>query len=344
MFSTPLWSVVLIVIVGFVQAVVVKRSTAGKQSERWDAQEIRNASSNILPRLKTLEAVISSKLLAWQPVTTKTFLRGNSSSSIPRVRNLTAQTFFSSKIPAWQPVKGNTKLLLFLGCSLDLNAVKAICAAAGTPLIWTPGTELITAMPFHYYLAHCTIEDATVAFIFHPGSAPPPYFYFYVDNGGGTVTTQQIINKSVADVTQTFGQLPSAIVVDASLWDVATWWQKKGFPALPYPVPQAEITQWCREDVPRLLLQVQSVYPAIPVAFRTPPPVFGGAEFGLMQSIVDSMVGCIAGGALTQYAVIDYYSLAQPPNRELYADDIHPGYELSLKYGNVALAWMRAAR
>lgn len=242
--------------------------------------------------------------------------------------------------PAQPTLPGTGRLLLFLGCSLDLNAVKAVCNAAGSKLIWTPGTELITSMPFYYYLAHCDVQDITVAFVFHPGSGAQPYFFLYTQNGGN-LNSQQIISHSVADVSRTFGRRPSAIVVDSSIWDAASWWQRRGFPASPFPVPYAEVRQWCQHDVPQFLRDIEVAYPSIPIAFRTAPQVLNDGGFGQMPATIDMMAGCIMGKLWGKYTLIDYYAMAQPTDPKLYDDPLHPGAELSLKYANAALSWVR---
>jgi len=247
----------------------------------------------------------------------------------------------ASVVKAVQPaLHSKGRLLLFLGCSIDLNAIKVACGTAGSQLIWTPGTELISSMPFYYYLAHCEVEGVTVAFVFHPGSGTRPYFFLYSQNGGD-LTSQQIVSQSVVDVAKTFGRRPTAIVVDSTLWDAASWWQKRGFPLVPFPVPYAEVKQWCQHDLPQFLQHVEASYPSIPIALRTPPQVLGDGGFGQMSATVDMMAGCIVGKFYGKYTLIDYYALAQPPLLSLYDDALHPGAELSLKYANAALAWVR---
>lgn len=236
---------------------------------------------------------------------------------------------------------GKHRLLLFFGCSLDLNAIRAVCNAAGTQLVVTPGTELLTSMPFYYYLAHCDVQDTTVAFVFHPGSGHQPYFFLYTQNGGN-LESQEIISRSVADVSRTFGRHPTAIIVDSSIWDAASWWQRKGFPKSPFPVPYAEVRQWCQHDIPQLLHNIELAYPSVPIAFRTAPQVLNDGGFGQMPATIDMMAGCIMGKFLGKYTLIDYYAMAQPVNPKLYNDPLHPGTELSLKYANAALSWVRS--
>merc|ERR1719359_54103 len=177
-------------------------------------------------------------------------------------------------------------LILFLGCSLDIYAIKHFCTSAHANLV---GFENNFA-----YLAYCTMAGFTLVYVFQPGATAPPYWKDYV----GTQTSQQIITQTAKDVVNMFGREPTAIVVDASLWDVSNWWQKHGMPPEPYPVPRADIARWCHTDLSQLLSQVETAFPRTKIAFRTPPPVFTGNSYGQSPDIVNEMVKCIRDDAV----------------------------------------------
>jgi len=235
-------------------------------------------------------------------------------------------------------------LILFLGCSLDIYAIKHFCNSAQATLV---GFENNFA-----YMAHCTMAAFTLVYVFQPGATAPPYWKDYV----GVATSQQIIAQSALDVVTMFGREPSAIVVDASLWDVSSWWQRFNMPPEPYAVPEADIARWCNTDVPQLLSWVATAYPRTPIAFRTPPPVFPNNGYGQQPAIVDTMVTCMASkrDVLTnkvyaKYDLIDYHGLVQQfflhnpgPPLQFYADVLHPGQRLSMVYMNAVLEWVRS--
>jgi hypothetical protein len=234
-------------------------------------------------------------------------------------------------------------LILFLGCSLDIYAIKHFCTAAHAPLI---GFDNNFA-----YMAHCTMGSFTLVYVFQPGATGAPYWRDYV----GTLDSYQIIAKSTKDVVQKFGQEPTAIVVDASLWDVSNWWLREGTPPEPYPVPHDYISSWCHTDLPHLLQKAQDSYPHTKIAFRTPPPVFVGNEYGQSPPIVDEMVKCVRGKVdfvnkmvYSKYHMIDFNALVGQfflhhpgPQLNFYADVLHPGEQLSMAYMNEVLQWVR---
>jgi len=236
-------------------------------------------------------------------------------------------------------------LVLIFGCSLDINAIEYFCKAVGSEV-----QNFVTRNPFAY-LAHCDVGKFTVAYIFHPGASPAPYFGEYA----GTATTMDVVRNSVYDVKMQFGREPTAIIVDSSLWDVSNWWQKNGRPQDPYPIPDAQITQWCSRDVPELLRWVQTAYPRSGVAFRTPPTVFANNGYGQTPFIVDKMVACIeqhkdpSNKLYGQFGFIDYHNFVDEvlqqsgvsPMPHYYKDSLHPGLRLSLMYMNRVLNWVR---
>lgn len=234
-------------------------------------------------------------------------------------------------------------LILFLGCSLDVYAINHFCTAAETGIVGFTNNFA--------YLAHCKVGGVTLVYAFQPGASPPPYWKHYT----GAATSQQIISQSAKDVAATFGEKPMAIVVDSSLWDVSNWWQKDGMPPEPYPVPHAEIAQWCQTDVPQLLHWVDTAFPGTKIAFRTPPPVFPNNDYGQSPQTVDEMVGCLRANAtdhttqkvFSQYHLLDFNELVEQfvshqavPTLQFYEDVLHPGRQLSMVYMNAVLEWV----
>jgi len=234
-------------------------------------------------------------------------------------------------------------LLLFFGCSLDIYAMKHFCTAAQATLV---GFENNFA-----YMAYCTMGGFTLVYVFQPGATAAPYWKDYV----GTLSSQQIITQSTKDVVQRFGQEPTAIVIDSSLWDVSSWWQRVGMPAEPYAVPHADITRWCYTDLPQLLDYVGASYPRSRIAFRTAAPVFIGNNYGQNPPIVNEMTKCVRDRTdfvtkklFSKYHLIDYNKLVEQfflhhpgPPTNFYEDVLHPGRQLSMGYMNEVLEWVR---
>lgn len=236
-------------------------------------------------------------------------------------------------------------VILFLGCSLDILAIKSFCKAAHSQLY---GFEDNFA-----YLSHCVVGAFTLVYVYHPGATAPPYFHGYV----GTITTQEIIDRSSKDVAAKFGQGPTAIIVDSSLWDVSNWWAKTGFPPEPYPVPSQFMAHWCYYDLPNLLQYTAAAFPGIHIAYRTPPPVFTGNEYGQSPEIIDALNACIKEHAVDfmdkktvygKYGLIDFYGIVknaflhvQGNPISIYDDVLHPGTDLSMSYINHVLQWVR---
>jgi len=236
-------------------------------------------------------------------------------------------------------------LVLILGCSLDINAIEYFCTAIGSKV-----QKFQTRNPFSY-LSHCDVGKFTLAYAFHPGAAPMPYFSEYA----GTASAQLVVQNTVHDVQVQFGRQPTAVIVDSSLWDVSNWWEKKGRPKDPYPIPHADIATWCSRDVPNLLNWVQSSYPNSAIAYRTAPTVFADNGYGQTPQNIDAMVKCIEthkdplNKLYGKFGFIDYHhfvdevlkSAAGSGLKLYYKDSLHPGPSLSLMYMNKVLNWVR---
>lgn len=239
-------------------------------------------------------------------------------------------------------------LVLFLGCSLDINAIKYFCNAVGSPV-----QEFQTKNPFSY-LSHCDVGKFTVVYAFHPGASPAPFYAEYA----GTASAYDVVQNSVHDIQLQFGRQPTAVVVDSSLWDVSNWWQKHGKPPDPYPIPTAEIDLWCHRDVPNLLRWVQKNYPHSGVAFRTAPTVFAQNGYGQSPLIIDEMVKCIdkqkdpLNRLYGRFGFVDYHHFVDEvlqhstgaPIPTWYKDSLHPGPSLSMMYMNRVLNWVRGLK
>jgi hypothetical protein len=245
----------------------------------------------------------------------------------------------------------SAKLVWFLGCSIDSQAIMHTCLSAGATV--APHNQA-SDVEFKW----CSFNGFTLVFTFHPGATPPPYYDYY---HFGHTTTQDIVTSSLLKIQQIFGKTPDATVVDSSLWDVAGWWKKSGSPHS-WPIPKAEIHTWCSQTVPQFLNFVQAIMPSSRIAFRTPPPVFESCAAGYEYTcqgpeIVDQMYSCLSQSTNTAthllygvYHLMDYHNIAlsthqslgpTAPLRSYYVDTIHPGRELSIAYMTAVLTWVQ---
>jgi hypothetical protein len=250
-------------------------------------------------------------------------------------------------------------LILLFGCSLDVQAIGHFCqAATGVPM----GT-IVNSAPFGY-LATCSVGGVTLAYSFHPGASAPPYYVLPGFDPTPLGTTKEILHRSHHDILVKFGREPSAIVVDASLWDIANWWGKIGRPPYPYNAELAlpYMQQWCNSDVPALLTEVAKVYPNSAIAMRTAPTVLppeGGIPdvTGRNPVLIDTMVNCLehhrnpSGLVYGRFSLIDYHQFVDGTLQHAgaiassyYADSLHPGAELSLIYVNNVFNWVKSLR
>jgi len=237
------------------------------------------------------------------------------------------------------------KLVWFLGCSLDSQAVVHTCWSGGAPASQSED-------PLFKF---CTFNGFTLVFTFHPGATPPPYYDYYKFE----TTTQHIVQTSLLQIQHMFGKLPDATVIDSSLWDVANWWKKNGAPTN-WPVPTKEISQWSSYTVPTFLDFVQATIPSTHVAFRTAPPVFPSCQPGFEYmcrgpEIIEMMYGLMIKATnptthllYNKYTLIDYHQVVLSQHkalggdlRLLYNDNTPPGRDLSLAYIGAVLNWVQ---
>lgn len=240
-------------------------------------------------------------------------------------------------------------VILFIGSSLDRNAVKHVCETAGAALFsiqWAV-TAGVAPLPIQDFQG-CTVGDTTLAMVFIPGSGDRtrvPYYNLY----SGTQTTAEILVQSRTLVMKHLGMEPAVIVVDASLWDITSWWQHRGEPAPPYITPYVDLRTWIDTDIPHLMTMVRNQFPSSKLAFRTQPPVLENVLgqndeiLGIMATLVrQSMPG---GLFLGQYGIIDFNQIVSakpPPLGPLYIDPIHPGPQLNIQYIAAVVNWGRA--
>lgn len=255
--------------------------------------------------------------------------------------------------------------VLLFGSSLDVFALNYFCESAKAKVIGF-ARKVWEEMGYHYNvypasnLAYCDIGGLKLAWSFHPGMSGPPFdplckhLLHGLTKNCSDIRSVDLIKRSVASVTEEFGQPPTAIVVDSSLWDVSSWWIQAGRPPEPYVAPVARVNRWCHEDFPTLLHAVQAVAPASKVAFRTAPPIRGDSTtgFGHSKQNIDAMNACLWAGShsgLKQYEVIDYDGVVNKViGKQLrrvgmvYEDAIHPGYLPSVLYVDQVLQWLHS--
>jgi hypothetical protein len=81
--------------------------------------------------------------------------------------------------------------------------------------------------------------------------------------------TKGVIKHAPVFSSICFGtRTPDLVVVESSLWDLASWWQLTGHQATP-----ERLEQWCNKDLPFLLESVTNVFNESRVVFRTAPQV-----------------------------------------------------------------------
>lgn len=246
---------------------------------------------------------------------------------------------------------GNRVVLLF-GCSIDIYSLDYFCKAANAPISGfarSPGNTYFAPGNF----AWCKIGGLTLAYSFHPGSSGPPYF----EACDAVLKTTcmgptQLIAASVAQVTATFGVPPTAIVVDSSLWDAASWYITDGKPPEPYIAPANLVAKWCFQDFPALINAVQMAAPYSKIAFRTAPRVEFMKGYGHSMANIDAMNRCFKSsslGNLMVYKMIDYnYIVEMMLARQggavanYFEDAFHPGLLPSVIYIDWVLQWVKS--
>lgn len=256
--------------------------------------------------------------------------------------------------------------LLFFGSSLDVFALDYFCKSANAPV---HGFHRASCMGFRANtynkgnFAYCDIGGFKLAWSFHPGVSGPPYDPLcpgLLRHDCAHETSAGLIKQSVAKAAKLFGQQPTAIVVDSSLWDVATWWMQAGKPKEPWVAPATRVAKWCQNDFPVLVNSVQAVAPASKVAFRTAPRMEDGATFhGNNQQNMEAMNTCLRAShvddryhsVLKKFKMIDYNALVETvlenqasAVKTYYEDAIHPGVQPSELYIDHVMQWVHAQK
>eukprot|EP00747_Dinoflagellata_sp_TGD_P183531 gnl/TRDRNA2_/TRDRNA2_38463_c0_seq1.p1 gnl/TRDRNA2_/TRDRNA2_38463_c0~~gnl/TRDRNA2_/TRDRNA2_38463_c0_seq1.p1 ORF type:complete len:365 (+),score=30.55 gnl/TRDRNA2_/TRDRNA2_38463_c0_seq1:80-1174(+) len=240
------------------------------------------------------------------------------------------------------------KSILFLGGSLDNNAVTTFCHCLNATVYGDP-----------YKGQYCRVGksgNSTVAMMLHPGSGEKPYFSEYNQTTSTdqlirqyapnftrqVIKKRQVINKEVSE--------PDLVVVDDSLWLVSKWWEHNGSPqGAPFPVK--EVNQWCTTDLRWLMQLVQDSYQKSRIAFRTAPTVLGRTS-GQTPEVFEGMATCVKAQTYDEllfgrFDLVDYHQLVDDmissykekghSPESLYKNENHPGSELDLAYFGILL-------
>jgi len=157
------------------------------------------------------------------------------------------------------PQKGFPSVLI-LGSSVDRYATEIFCNKAER----------------FYRLSCADLERRlNVGFYFHPGvgvsgDMQPP-FYNNTRYGSNLENYLSSTKKLTKLSIQMFGhEFPDLVVVDSSLWDLATWSSQSG-----KNVTHERLVQWGNTDLPKLLDSVSETFYKSRVAFRSAPTVYG---------------------------------------------------------------------
>jgi len=286
------------------------------------------------------------------------------------------------------PVRAQ-KLLWIFGCSLDTHAFENSCNSAGSVIYSiVPGTNAwSSSFPVWQVAAPssfigptawttatkaCTVDGITMFFTFQPGATPPPPWTFADLNFQSTA--EEIAKLAAAQMLQTFGGGPDAIVMDSSVWDVAGWWVKDGAPQY-WPFPSWRVQEWSDTTVPNFLLFLSKVagVPASHVGFRSAPPMTshcaadwywsceGGKILDMMYSRITKYVDTATLQLFGKYHFLDYRKIVLSETQVLggkvvppdcvsaeprcvpshYIDGVHPGIALTTPYMAAVLGWVK---
>jgi len=246
-----------------------------------------------------------------------------------------------------------SRVVLFFGCSLDIYALDYFCKAANAPVIGftrTPGNTNFEAGNF----AYCKIGGLVLAYSFSPGSSGQPYFPEcdkVLKGPCAQVTSQLLIQQSIAKVVANFGMPPTAIVMDSSLWDVASWWLRDGYPPEPYVAPPTHLAKFCHQDFPGLLQWIKMASPTSGVAFRTAPRVEFMKGYGHSMKNINSINECFRQSSMSNlmaFKMIDYNSIVEliiarqgGLASSFYEDAFHPAVLPSVIYVDWVLQWAK---
>jgi len=122
--------------------------------------------------------------------------------------------------------------------------------------------------------------------------------------------TYKVIQAAPELARTAFGQAPDLVVVESSLWDLATWWQQLGHRATP-----KRLQHWCNHDLPYLLKNVTDIFKQSRVVFRTAPTVALWNNERWTQADFDALHDCVkrrsagTGKVFEDVGVIDYHEI-----------------------------------
>jgi len=254
-------------------------------------------------------------------------------------------------------LRSNTTVLI-LGSSVDRYALQFFCESVDGGQ-WLQDGKIKKPLTNPQYVSLCSIpqRNIKIVYLFIPGSGPPPYFGcgFMSWNLCGNhttagdlqhATTEDIIDIDAPDVAVRLLEtlVPTVVLVESSLWDLARWWMNAGQPPMDtYPTPKHEVGRWCNTEIPQLLERVRRVFPSSKVLFRTPPTALKSPPIiGEMPEALEMMTECIR----TQFRedeIFDYHQLVDgllleapqyryPANSMFLHDGRHPGKCAGIKY------------
>ena len=230
--------------------------------------------------------------------------------------------------------------ILFIGDSLDRNAVSYACKYFGTlPREYLESN--LSSMKYQY----CTISrmNLTIANFMSYGVFPPPYWkYAYLDMKSRF--PEKVANETFSHINidtkrfnmVNFGQDPTIVVVQSYLWDLAREWLVNGS-QLKF-IPQEEFfTQWL-DGVKILLGVVKYRFPNAQIIWRTAPdpkPAMGRS--GKLTRKMNRLVLEYLKSSNESVRIVDWSKILLDRNSPQKRPTTHPGQVASLAYVNVVL-------
>jgi len=142
-------------------------------------------------------------------------------------------------------------------------------------------TEIFCKKDEKFFRVQCIDHERglNVGFWFHPGvgltgDLTQP---FYNNTKYGAKLSNPIANKSeLIKLSIRFmgHEFPDLVVVDSSLWDIATWTSQTG-----KNMTDERLKQWGETDLVKLLFRVSEAFPKSRIVFRTAPTVYDTKTF-----------------------------------------------------------------
>jgi len=204
-----------------------------------------------------------------------------------------------------------------------------------------------------------------VGFFFHPGvgvkgDLEPP---FHNGTRWGANLHNPISNpKELIKMSRQFmgHEFPDLVVLDSSLWDLATWASQTG-----KNMADERLIQWGNSDLFNMLNRVSEAFPQSRIVFRTAPAVYDSKYFTTKDNIVHSDVAVFSpdlvsnmnsevkkhlakGKLYGKYEIIDYNKIMDGLLKERgfrdptlwLKDGYHPTAEAGRRYFNKILQFM----